>query len=197
MISLSLLIVTVPVWPYPASCMGWKLREGDLKNGTYMIDPDGVGGEEPFKVQCLQSSTTEDTMTSITHDRENGFSIRGGPPYLPRQFSNPFPISYVTSASQLAALVGISTECEMQIQINCHHVVMSNSAGWKGSSGAQHLLSDTICPGKDASWLFLSFLKILLLCLCLIIFSFNFVELWQCIILGTSSNPILKIDNSW
>ena len=49
---------------YPKTCMGWDSGKEDFINGTYTIDPDGEGGEEPFSVQCVKSSSSGTVWTT-------------------------------------------------------------------------------------------------------------------------------------
>ena len=130
---------------YPKTCMGWDSGKEDFINGTYTIDPDGEGGEEPFSVQCVKSSSSGTVWSSVSHDKE-WTTIYGG---QEDPFSNQVQINYTLSDDQLRALVNTSWKCQMRIDIHCHGMFITEIAGWRGQSGDQYLLSEILCPGKD------------------------------------------------
>ena len=125
--------------------MGWDNGKEDFINGTYIIDPDGEGGEEPFSVQCVKSSSSGTVWSSISHDKEST-SIDGG---QEDPFSNQVQINYPLSDDQLTALVNTSRKCQMRIDIHCRDMRIREYAGWRGQSGDRNLLSEILCPGKD------------------------------------------------
>ena len=140
-------IITAELRPHPASCNGWKQRKGgEFTDGTYIIDPDGRGGKEPFEVQCLLEGSI--AWTAVGHDRENETAAGGGSPYKQRAFSNRFPITYKITDTKLKALLNVSVQCKMKIVVNCIAMRIEVHAGWKGVSGTQHLLADVLCPGR-------------------------------------------------
>ena len=102
-------IITAELGAHPASCNGWKLRKGvEFTNGTYIIDPDGKGGNEPFEVQCLLEGSI--AWTSVGHDRETQTVAGGGSPFKQAPFSNRFPITYMITDSKLKALLNVSVQ---------------------------------------------------------------------------------------
>ena len=90
-------------------------------SGSYVIDPDGVGGQAPFTVFCDMSDKSGVGVTVIGHDSEsrthvNGYSNRG---------SYSRDIHYTgASLSQLASLTRVSSHCEHFIKYECYHSVM-------------------------------------------------------------------------
>ena len=140
-------LITAYFGPHPASCNGWnQMKGGEFTDGTYIIDPDSKGGNEPFEVQCLLEGSI--AWTSVGHERETQTVAGGGSPYTQKAFSNRFPITYKITDSKLKALLNVSVQCKMKIVVNCIAMKIDYHAGWKGVSGTQHLLADVLCPGR-------------------------------------------------
>ena len=55
----------------PTSCSDIKKHSGGTSSGTYLIDPDGVGGVTPFNVYCDMGDKGGVGVTVISHDSES------------------------------------------------------------------------------------------------------------------------------
>ena len=98
-----------------------KKLDPTIKNGTYVIDPDGDGGVPPFNVTCDMTDKNGVGVTVISHDSENRTLVDG--------FEDPGSYSreiQYTEASllQLASLANVSTHCEQFIKYECFGLVM-------------------------------------------------------------------------
>ena len=97
---------------------------------SYVIDPDGEGGEKPFKVFCDMTNKGGIGVTVVSHDSESrmrvdGFDVRG---------SYSRNVTYnEASLIQLASLTASSAHCEQFIKYECYHSMLlfnGNMYGW-------------------------------------------------------------------
>ena len=112
----------------PKSCSDLKRVDPTVQQGNYTIDPDGVGGLEPFIAYCNMTDKNGVGVTVISHDSENrtwvkGYEGRGS--YL-------LDVHYTgASLSQLASLTTVSSHCEQFIKYECKHShLLYNMRGW-------------------------------------------------------------------
>ena len=122
------------VFIYPGkTCSETKLYSPQATSGSYVIDPDGERGYQPFTVHCDMTDKNGVGVTVVGHDSEirtlvNGYESPG---------SYVRDIHYIaaglTSGVQLFGLLDISTHCEQFIKYECHHAVLmylGNPEAW-------------------------------------------------------------------
>ena len=115
------------------TCSEIKLYNPQATSGSYVIDPDGEGGYEPFTVHCDMTDKNGVGVTVVGHDSEsktvvNGYETQGS--YV-RDIH--YTGSGLTSNAQLFGLLDISTHCEQFIKYECYHSVllhMGKPYGW-------------------------------------------------------------------
>ena len=96
---------------------------------SYVIDPDGEGGEKPFKVFCDMTNKGGIGVTVVSHDSESrmlvdGFDVRG---------SYSRNVTYnEASLIQLASLTASSAHCEQFIKYECYHSMLLYNGGMFG-----------------------------------------------------------------
>ena len=119
----SITATTVLELQNPTSCSGIKTHYGRKSSGTYMIDPDGVGGVTPFNVYCDMSDKGGVGVTVISHDSERRTHVGNIPGCgIPGCYSKDVRYTGVSTA-QLAALTRVSQSCEQFIKFECNHDV--------------------------------------------------------------------------
>ena len=95
---------------------------------SYVIDPDGEGGEKPFKVFCDMADKDGVGVTVVSHDSENRTLVDG--------FQDPGSYScnvtyQGTSLLQLTSLTASSAHCEQFIMYECYHSrLFRDGYGW-------------------------------------------------------------------
>ena len=91
------------------SCSDLKRLDSTAENGTYVIDPDGEGGEPPFNVTCDMTDKNGVGVTVISHDSENRTLVDGKEP----AGSYSREIQYTEAdLQQLASLTNVSIDCD-------------------------------------------------------------------------------------
>ncbi|KAL9968867.1 hypothetical protein ACROYT_G021009 [Oculina patagonica] len=111
------------------TCSHLKNLDPSAKNGSYIIDPDGEGGLEPFTVYCDMSDKNGVGVTVISHDSESRTHVQGYED--PGSYSR--DIHYTgASLSQLASLASVSPHCEQFIKYECFHAALfqGGTAWW-------------------------------------------------------------------
>ena len=115
------------------TCSELKSYSSRGTSGSYVIDPDGEGGYEPFTVYCNMTHKNGVGVTVISHDSEdrmlvNGYHLRGA--YMRA-------ITYsgegLTGVAQLINLIDISSHCEQFIKYECYGSVLlrnGDAYGW-------------------------------------------------------------------
>ena len=115
------------------TCSEIKLYSPQATSGSYVIDPDGEGGYEPFTVYCDMTDKKGVGVTIVGHDSEtralvNGYEAAGS--YVRH-------VHYIraglTNGSQLAGLLDMCAHCEQFIKYECYDSVllyMGNPSGW-------------------------------------------------------------------
>ena len=110
------------------SCSDLKRLHPTAQQGNYIIDPDGVGGLEPFIAYCNMTDKNGVGVTVISHDSENRTWVNG----YEDMGSYLLDIHYTeASLSQLASLTTVSLHCEQFIKYECKNsVLLHNMHGW-------------------------------------------------------------------
>ena len=107
--------VTVHI-KYPETCSKVKTNISDI-SGDYLIDPDGVLGEDPFPVYCNMTDKGGVGVTVVNHDMENRTQVIG--------YEKCVDIHYRSaSISQLKALTEASDNCRQFIKYECFHATL-------------------------------------------------------------------------
>ena len=112
----------------PKSCSDLKRFDPTAQQGNYTIDPDGVGGLEPFIAYCNMTDKNGVGVTVVSHDSENRTSVKG----YEGKGSYLLDIHYTgASLSQLASLTTVSSHCEQFIKYECNNsLLLYNMHGW-------------------------------------------------------------------
>lgn len=122
--SLSSIHTSVAVFvKYPETCNKVK-TDISVMSGDYVIDPDGVQGENPFAVYCNMSDKGGVGVTVVGHDSENRTLVNGseGPG------SYQLHIHYIGATfSQLKGLTEASKSCEQFIKFECRSALLSKN----------------------------------------------------------------------
>ena len=103
-------------------------------SGSYVIDPDGVGGYEPFTVFCNMTDKNRVGVTVIGHDSEARMYVKG----YDSSGSYVRHVHYlgagITGIPQIAGITDVSSNCEQFIKFECHHarlfIPIGNPCGW-------------------------------------------------------------------
>ena len=115
------------------TCSEIKLYSPQATSGSYVIDPDGEGGYEPFTVHCDMTDKNGVGVTVVGHDSETRTLVNGseGPGSYVRDIH--YIVAGLTSGAQLFGLLDISSNCEQFIKYECHGAAlfwMGNPDGW-------------------------------------------------------------------
>ena len=97
---------------------------------SYVIDPDGEGGEKPFKVYCNMTKKDGIGVTVVSHDSESRTLVDGFDGHGSYSRS---VIYNETSLIQLASLAASSAHCEQFIKYECYNSVLlfnGDMYGW-------------------------------------------------------------------
>ena len=112
------------------TCSDIKLHSPQAKSGSYVIDPDEIGGYEPFTVSCDMTDKYEVGVTVIGHDSEDRILVNG----LESRGSYVRDVNYIgSSVTQLAVLSSTSAHCEQFIKYECVGSMLfrgGNPHGW-------------------------------------------------------------------
>ena len=126
--------VTVHV-KYPETCSKVKTSISDV-SGDYLIDPDGVLGEDPFPVHCNMTGKGGVGVTVVGHDSENRTQVIGyekcGEYFVDIHYRS-------ASISQLKALTEASDNCRQFIKYECFHArIIEGGYSWWVSRDGQN-----------------------------------------------------------
>lgn len=122
--SLSSIHTNVTVFiKYPETCSTVK-KEISIISGDYVIDPDGIQGENPFSVYCNMTDKEGIGVTVVSHDSENRTHVKG----FEAHGSYSRDIQYIgASLSQLRGLTEASKSCEQFIKFECFSALLSHN----------------------------------------------------------------------
>ena len=128
--------VTVHV-KYPETCSKVKTSISEV-SGDYLIDPDGVLGEDPFPVYCNMTGKGGVGVTVVGHDSENRTQVIGyekcGEYFVDIHYRS-------ASISQLKALTEASDNCRQFIQYECFHATLiKDGYSWWVSRDGQNMM---------------------------------------------------------
>ena len=119
---------------------------GHTSSGTFVIDPDGQGGQPPVSVEC---DMADPPVTIIHHDREDTISILGY--HVPHPGVMPIPITYAALTYQnIRSIISSSESCSYHIQVEHHKVRLTGYSYWKSYEGEKVEWADstdTMCQG--------------------------------------------------
>ena len=127
----------VEVYNKPSSCSSIKSGHSGSSSGNYIIDPDGKGGVAPFSVYCDMSDKGGVGVTVISHDSESRTHVSGYE--CPGCYSKDVTYTGV-STTQLAALTGVSHNCEQFIKFECKNdvaFIADGFAWWVSRDGTR------------------------------------------------------------
>ena len=115
------------------TCSDIKSHSSQAVGASYVIDPDGEGGYEPFTVYCDMTDKNGVGVTVVSHDSEARTPVNGyeDPGSYDRSVNYTAP--GLTSVAQLAGLPIASAHCEQFIKYEClHNSIFFNgdSYGW-------------------------------------------------------------------
>ena len=115
------------------TCSEIKSHSLKATSGSYVIDPDGEGGYEPFTVFCDMTDKNGVGVTVIGHDSENRMSVNG----FEERGSYVRLVDYlrdgISSVEQIAGLPDASAHCEQFIKYECLGSLLlysGNPTGW-------------------------------------------------------------------
>ena len=122
--------VTVHV-KYPETCSKLKANISDV-SGDYLIDPDGVLGEDPFPVYCNMTDKGGVGVTVVSHNSENRTQVKEYD--RPGEYS--LDVHYRSAnISQLKALTEASGNCQQFIKYECFHARLGGYSWWVSRDG--------------------------------------------------------------
>ena len=127
--------VTVHV-KYPETCSKVKANISDV-SGDYLIDPDGVLGEDPFPVYCNMTDKGGVGVTVVSHNSENRTQVKEYD--KPGEYS--LDVHYRSAnISQLKALTEASGNCQQFIKYECFHArLIEDGFSWWVSRDGQKM----------------------------------------------------------
>ena len=131
----------------PKSCTDLLNSDPVKSTGSYVIDPDGKGGLEPFTVYCDMSDKNGVGVTVISHDSENRTLVDGFKE--PGTYSR--DIHYTgSSLSQLASLTRVSSHCEQLIRYECYdsRLLRDGMAWWVSRNSTKMTYWGGASPGS-------------------------------------------------
>ena len=121
------------------SCSEIRYHSPQATSGSYVIDPDGDGGYEPFTVFCNMTDENGVGVTLVDHDSEgrtrvSGYEGRGS--YIRNVL---YLGASITSVAQVASLTNVSTHCEQFIKYKCRKSCLFryDTAWWMSRTGTK------------------------------------------------------------
>ena len=101
------------------TCSDIKSHSSQAVSGSYVIDPDGEGGHQPFTVYCDMTDKNGVGVTVVSHDSEDRMLVNG----YEGQGTYVRNVHYIapglTSVEQIAGLPTASANCEQFIKYEC------------------------------------------------------------------------------
>ncbi|KAK2554427.1 Neurexin-4 [Acropora cervicornis] len=112
------------------SCSEIKSLDNSARDGDYVIDPDGEGGLQMFRVSCDMTDKNGVGVTVISHNSENRTLVDG----YEKSGSYKRDIKYMrANLTQLTELTKVSLHCEQSIKYECYNSRLHNgntTVGW-------------------------------------------------------------------
>ena len=115
------------------TCSELKSYSSRGTSGSYVIDPDGEGGYEPFTVYCNMTDKNGIGVTVISHDSEDRMLVNGYQGRGTYMRAITYSGEGLTSVAQLVNLIDISSHCEQFIKYECYGSVLlrnGDAYGW-------------------------------------------------------------------
>ena len=109
------------------SCSDIKSHNSQATNGSYVIDPDGKGGYEPFTVFCDMTDKNGVGVTVIGHDSEARTYVSGFESHGSYVRDVHYLGAGITSVEQISVLLDNSAHCEQFIKYECYGSLLFNS----------------------------------------------------------------------
>ena len=123
------------------SCSSIKSAHSGSSSGNYIIDPDGKGGVAPFSVYCDMSDKGRVGVTVISHNSESRTHVNNVSPGCMKAGCYRKDVTYTgVSTAQLAALTGVSHNCEQFIKFECNNAISfieRGDAWWVSRDGTR------------------------------------------------------------
>ena len=113
------------------SCSEIKYHSPHATSGSYVIDPDGDGGYQPFTVFCNMADKNGVGVTVIGHDSEDRTHVTGYEPIGSYIRDVHYLGEGITDVPQLAFLTYVSTHCEQFIKYECRgSLIFRDDTAW-------------------------------------------------------------------
>ena len=115
------------------SCSEIKTHSPQATSGSYVIDPDGEGGYEPFTVVCDMTDKNAVGVTVVGHDSEARTRVHGFESAGTYVRYVHYLRAGISSIPQLTGLLDFSTHCEQFIKYECYGSMLlrnGNPRGW-------------------------------------------------------------------
>ena len=125
----------------PTSCSDLRSSCREKTSGNFIIDPDEKGGVVPFSVYCDMSDKGGVSVTVVSHDSESRTHVNSVSPGCSSAGCYRKDVTYTgVSTAQLAALTGVSQNCEQFIKFECNNdvqFIQHNGAWWVSRDGTR------------------------------------------------------------
>lgn len=115
------------------TCSDIRSHSSQAVDGSFVIDPDGEGGYEPFTVYCDMTDKNGVGVTVVSHDSEARTLVDGYDAAGSYERHVHYIASGLTSVEQLAGLPIASAHCEQFIKYECYHSILFRNGdkfGW-------------------------------------------------------------------
>ena len=113
------------------TCSTIKSCNSDFPSGSYIIDPDGQGGYDPFSVFCDMTDKNGIGVTVASHDSENRTKVKGYEAIGSYMRNVSYNGEGLTHIAQLTRLTDVSAHCEQFIKFECFHArLLRDGYGW-------------------------------------------------------------------
>ena len=135
---------------YPErSCSDIKAQNPQATSGSYVIDPDGDGGNEPFTVFCDMADKNGVGVTVVGHDSEARTLVDGyeEPGSYVKYIT--YTATGLTGVAQLAGLADVSAHCEQFIKYECYGALLfrNNECWWVSRDNEKMIFWGGAKPG--------------------------------------------------
>lgn len=124
------------------TCSDIRSHSSQAIDASFVIDPDGEGGYEPFTVYCDMTDKNGVGVTVVSHDSEARTLVDGYDAAGTYERHVHYIASGLTSVGQLAGLPIASAHCEQFIKYECRHSIIFRNGdkfGWWISRHAEDM----------------------------------------------------------
>ena len=125
--------LVMPLTITAKTCSEIKSHYPQATSGSYIIDPDGERGGEPFTVFCDMTDKNGVGVTIVSHDSKERVYVKGYEAKGSYQQFVQYSGAGLTSVKQLTNLADIDSHCEQFIKYECYGSLLLNngdSQGW-------------------------------------------------------------------